>query len=219
MSDIQFDCPHCGATLAVDDEAAGTEFECPECGATLLLPATRPDVTNQSRGRAKPAIIAVVVFALVLSAGYIFVTKNRSASERAATQTFQDDLRSATQLILEESAHCINVCEEVAAEWNRYMEHTSDGAAIVSLEDRLAKKLKKHSDALASFKSRIDVGVADLSTPPQAMQKAHAAFTELYTLYVKIHQNASAPSGSYETYTSTLSDMRRELQSILDAQE
>jgi len=42
MSDIVFECPHCGNSLKVDASAAGVEADCPECGQQIEIPAESP---------------------------------------------------------------------------------------------------------------------------------------------------------------------------------
>ncbi|MBI5394034.1 MAG: hypothetical protein HZA91_01925 [Verrucomicrobia bacterium] len=39
MSDIVFDCPHCGKHLEVADRGAGLTVPCPECGKKVAIPA------------------------------------------------------------------------------------------------------------------------------------------------------------------------------------
>ncbi len=52
---IEFQCPGCGATLRVDDEAKGRQVQCPKCGKIAQLPdqlsSTPPDVLS---GQAAP---------------------------------------------------------------------------------------------------------------------------------------------------------------------
>ncbi|MEM8953008.1 MAG: hypothetical protein AAGD22_02545 [Verrucomicrobiota bacterium] len=38
MADIEFDCPHCGSELVVDDVAAGIEVTCPHCAGVVRIP-------------------------------------------------------------------------------------------------------------------------------------------------------------------------------------
>lgn len=37
--DITFNCPHCGLSLEVDQDAAGQQFDCPTCHKPLTVPA------------------------------------------------------------------------------------------------------------------------------------------------------------------------------------
>lgn len=46
MADINFDCPHCGHNLAVDEEGAGITVPCPECSKTVEIPF--PELPLQS---------------------------------------------------------------------------------------------------------------------------------------------------------------------------
>ena len=38
MSEVQFECPHCGLMLAIDAVYAGQESTCPTCGGLFLVP-------------------------------------------------------------------------------------------------------------------------------------------------------------------------------------
>lgn len=38
MSDINFDCPHCGQNLDAPDDMAGEAIECPACGKEFTMP-------------------------------------------------------------------------------------------------------------------------------------------------------------------------------------
>jgi len=38
-TDIVFDCPNCGKSLAIDARGAGVEITCPDCQNTILVPA------------------------------------------------------------------------------------------------------------------------------------------------------------------------------------
>lgn len=37
--DIVFNCPHCGLSLEVDQDAAGQQFDCPTCQKSVTVPA------------------------------------------------------------------------------------------------------------------------------------------------------------------------------------
>jgi endogenous inhibitor of DNA gyrase (YacG/DUF329 family) len=37
--DITFNCPHCGLSLEVDQDAAGQQFDCPTCQKTVTVPS------------------------------------------------------------------------------------------------------------------------------------------------------------------------------------
>jgi len=37
-SDIVFDCPHCGKSLAIDYRGAGLNIECTDCGNSVIVP-------------------------------------------------------------------------------------------------------------------------------------------------------------------------------------
>lgn len=39
MTDIEFDCPHCGHHLSVDARGAGREVPCPDCSKPVQIPA------------------------------------------------------------------------------------------------------------------------------------------------------------------------------------
>ena len=43
MSDIQFNCPECGHSLAVDSAGAGMLVQCPECQKQITIPAAPQD--------------------------------------------------------------------------------------------------------------------------------------------------------------------------------
>ena len=73
MSDIRFNCPHCGQTLAVDVVAAGVAVACPTCGQTTLVPQLArlaqplPPTEAPSRARRWPlAVLSVVALSLLL---------------------------------------------------------------------------------------------------------------------------------------------------------
>ena len=36
--DIVFNCPHCGLSLEVDQDAAGQQFDCPTCQKAVTVP-------------------------------------------------------------------------------------------------------------------------------------------------------------------------------------
>jgi DNA-directed RNA polymerase subunit RPC12/RpoP len=38
MSDVNFNCPHCGQNLDAPEEIAGREIECPTCGRDIGVP-------------------------------------------------------------------------------------------------------------------------------------------------------------------------------------
>jgi hypothetical protein len=38
MSDIKFDCPKCGKSLAIDEQGAGRNVQCPECSQAITVP-------------------------------------------------------------------------------------------------------------------------------------------------------------------------------------
>lgn len=44
MSDLKFNCVHCGQRIGCDDKFAGREIECPSCKKkmTVPLPAGKP---------------------------------------------------------------------------------------------------------------------------------------------------------------------------------
>ena len=44
--DLNFQCPHCGQDLTVDDSGAGAEIECPSCESRIVVPSPEP---NRSR--------------------------------------------------------------------------------------------------------------------------------------------------------------------------
>ena len=45
--DIVFNCPHCGLSLEVDQDAAGQQFDCPTCQKSVTVP-TAAAVPNQT---------------------------------------------------------------------------------------------------------------------------------------------------------------------------
>jgi len=45
--DIVFNCPHCGLSLEVDQDAAGQQFDCPTCQKSVIVP-TAAAVPNQT---------------------------------------------------------------------------------------------------------------------------------------------------------------------------
>jgi DNA-directed RNA polymerase subunit RPC12/RpoP len=47
--DLNFQCPHCGQDLTVDDSGAGAEIECPACNNRIIVPAAEtkgPHIIN-----------------------------------------------------------------------------------------------------------------------------------------------------------------------------
>jgi len=76
VSDIRFNCLHCGQTLAVDMAAAGVAVACPTCGQTISVPQLArlapplPPPAAPSRARSWPlAVLTVVALSLLLSGG------------------------------------------------------------------------------------------------------------------------------------------------------
>lgn len=64
MSDINFNCPHCSRSLAVDMASAGTTVVCPQCGQTILVPQLAR-TAQPSRGRGW-WLVFLGVFAILL---------------------------------------------------------------------------------------------------------------------------------------------------------
>ncbi len=50
MSDVRYQCPHCGQALEGSSEYAGTETECPSCGKTFKLEAIGTAVAQRPNG-------------------------------------------------------------------------------------------------------------------------------------------------------------------------
>ena len=56
MSDINFDCPHCGQNLETDESLSGSGIDCPACKKFLTIPGSAitidlpPEPTNISTG-------------------------------------------------------------------------------------------------------------------------------------------------------------------------
>lgn len=74
MNDINFNCPHCGQSLAVDAAGAGASVACPKCGQTILVPQSAQvpsPVETPARGRGGLLAIMVVVALLLLVAGVL----------------------------------------------------------------------------------------------------------------------------------------------------
>ncbi len=44
MADINFDCPHCGHNIDVDERGAGLTVACPECSKNIEIPIPAPEV-------------------------------------------------------------------------------------------------------------------------------------------------------------------------------
>ncbi len=44
MADINFDCPHCGHNLDVNEKGAGLTVACPECSKSIEIPIPAPEV-------------------------------------------------------------------------------------------------------------------------------------------------------------------------------
>ncbi len=42
QTDIVFECPSCGKSLAVDEKGAGLVITCPDCGAQVVVPDREP---------------------------------------------------------------------------------------------------------------------------------------------------------------------------------
>ena len=57
MSDINFDCPHCGQNLETDESLSGSGIDCPACKKFLTIPGLAitidlpPEPTNISTGK------------------------------------------------------------------------------------------------------------------------------------------------------------------------
>ena len=57
MSDINFDCPHCGQNLETDESLSGSGIDCPACKKFLTIPGSAitidlpPEPTNISTGK------------------------------------------------------------------------------------------------------------------------------------------------------------------------
>ncbi|MGH7978281.1 MAG: LamG-like jellyroll fold domain-containing protein [Limisphaerales bacterium] len=67
MTDIKFNCPHCGASLAVDAAGAGSSVACSRCGQTITVPQlARMATPSGSRGWSF-AVLAVVALALFVA--------------------------------------------------------------------------------------------------------------------------------------------------------
>jgi predicted RNA-binding Zn-ribbon protein involved in translation (DUF1610 family) len=76
VSDIRFNCPHCGQTLVVDVAAVGMTVACPTCGQTILTPQLArlaqplPATEAPSRARRWPlAVLSVAALSLLLGSG------------------------------------------------------------------------------------------------------------------------------------------------------
>ncbi|GEM_PF-2951933 len=55
MTDITFDCPHCGKGLDVDAEGAGLEVPCPSCGNTITIPSPEESANDQTTAAHAPS--------------------------------------------------------------------------------------------------------------------------------------------------------------------
>ena len=56
--DITFNCPHCGLSLEVDQDAAGQQFDCPTCSKPLTVPAAPVVAPRSGASAATPSASA-----------------------------------------------------------------------------------------------------------------------------------------------------------------
>lgn len=56
-SDIIFDCPHCGKSLAIDPRGAGMVVACPDCQQEVSVPGL-PPAERQAADNADAAVVA-----------------------------------------------------------------------------------------------------------------------------------------------------------------
>lgn len=73
MNDIQFNCPHCNETLAVEAVNAGAAVVCPQCGQTILVPQLmQPPPSAETPSRSTGTWLAVLgVIALSLLGAFL----------------------------------------------------------------------------------------------------------------------------------------------------
>ena len=39
MADLNFDCPHCGQNLTIDETQSGEQIDCPTCSKAIEIPS------------------------------------------------------------------------------------------------------------------------------------------------------------------------------------
>lgn len=72
MSDIQFQCPHCGGSLAVDEAGAGLQVPCPLCAKAIVIPQRVIPTPIAAVGPERTNAPALCVVSLVL--GIVSIT-------------------------------------------------------------------------------------------------------------------------------------------------
>ncbi len=229
MSDLQFDCPNCGEHLSVDDEYGGAEIECPSCAETMIVPEPEPLMVKPirepdprrrpppkaSRGFPVAAVVALVVITGLVTLGIVAINSKKAEELNRQTVQYRTSLASVTQAIAKESAQCAEACLLIANEWERFNTHAAGRTQIVSLEDRLANIIKKHSDSLTSYKSGIDADAHDLTPPSPSFASIHKRFESYYDAYEQLYQAALATSGTRDEYVKNV----KLLQATLDTLE
>lgn len=71
MSDIKFNCPHCGQSLEAPEEMQGQRIECPSCDGSIQLPEQQKQVQSGS-GTKKKVIIKSKISTSQLSSNMVF---------------------------------------------------------------------------------------------------------------------------------------------------
>lgn len=84
MNDINFNCPHCGESLAVEAATAGATVACPKCGQTILVPLLARRA-QPSRGKGGLLAVLVVVALLLVAAGLLLLQRHGSPSAISAS--------------------------------------------------------------------------------------------------------------------------------------
>ena len=97
MNDIQFNCPHCGQSLAVDATGVGTSVACLHCGQTICVPQSTQLAQTTSPMKKRARVILGVVVVLLLLAGLLLWQRHERfrtavASSSAPLSAMPDNL-------------------------------------------------------------------------------------------------------------------------------
>jgi len=83
MNEINFNCPHCDESLAVDASSAGATVACPKCGQTILVPEMARLAQTPSPSRAWWVVALGVVVLSFFAVGLVVSKKHGHAGTPA----------------------------------------------------------------------------------------------------------------------------------------
>lgn len=209
-------CVHCGEILILEEKKHCTECgveleegmtECPNCGCPV-------DDTIGQETDEKPQKVEVTG---------VKVTKKKKAAEEYAqrVEEYSDNLNLATVTMLTGASDAESSANLIKQVWyNAIYEKRDDetdkytrpkGYFVSDFNDALGNLYADSSfsskvSSIEDNQDTVNALMKKLKNPPDEYKDAYDAVSDLYDAYISFTNCATDPSGSLQTYSSTVND-------------